>query len=308
MFRQFYIPIFFALMLSGVNAEAQANRPENHRFKFDGVSRNYLSYVPKFATSLPGKRPLVLVLHGGGGTAAQIARGTRRRFDQLADAHGFYVVYPNADAKIWDTGEGIISTQLDRRQDDLKYFETVISQMQARHAIDPARIFVAGISRGGQAAYMLACNAPGRIRAMAVIAMTLPAYARDNCRNTPATGLALFHGTEDPIVPYDGGRITLGRQARDTVLSIDQTLKIWRNRNRCSDVASVTQIDLKRDGTSVEKVSWQCNAAPVTLYRIIGGGHNWPSGRSVLPARFVGRTTQDINAADAAWALFARYK
>ncbi len=124
-----------------------------HRFQQDGIEREYLLYVPRGAPA-PSGRPLVLVLHGGGGTHRGMVRLTRRRWNRLADAHGFVVAYPNADRRIWDFGEGVISRNRDRRVDDLAFFRRVIGDVSAAWPIDAARIFAAGMSRGGQASWL----------------------------------------------------------------------------------------------------------------------------------------------------------
>jgi polyhydroxybutyrate depolymerase len=85
------------------------------------------------------------------------------------------------------------------------------------------------------------------------------------------------------------------------VLSTDETIRIWRKKNRCTSEARATQLtDIAADGTCVTKIEYtQCAAeSKVVLYRIDGGGHAWPDGRQYLPVRLVGRTSRDINACD----------
>jgi len=50
----------------------------------------------------------------------------------------------------------------------------------------------------------------------------------DDCVSGPPVGMAIMNGTADPIVPYDGGWITLRRskQKRDIVLSTDKTIAL----------------------------------------------------------------------------------
>ena len=275
----------------------------------DGLNREYLLYTPRLARRLPGKRPLVVVLHGGGGTHRGTVRYTQRRFHQLADEHGFYVVYPNAVDKMWEFGEGQVSEALERPVDDLGFFSRLLDRLLGEHRIDPARVFAAGISRGGQASYYLACKMGERIRAIAPISMPLPAFLEDDCRRGPPVGVAILNGTEDPLVPYDGGQITLFRQQRDRVLSTDATVRLWRERNGCSRAAESETIDDADDGTSVVKTTWSdCAGGAVVLYRIEGGGHTWPSGGQYLPEALVGRVTREIDGAVEAWSFFSGFE
>lgn len=282
---------------------------ETRRITQDGLTRTYLLYTPARLAGASGARPLVLVLHGGGGSARQILRNTRRRFNRLADVYGFHVAYPDAIDGSWDFGDDPISPGRPVRVNDMAYFSAVIDDAGRRARIDGRRIFATGISRGGQASYALACRMPGRIRAIAPVAMPLPEFLAGDCRRGPPVGLVLINGTEDPIVPYDGGAIRIRDKSRGRVLSSDATVKMFRARNRCAGARSRQRTDNRRDGTSVERTEWTgCAGAPVALHRIVGGGHTWPSGRSILPERWVGRTTREFDGADAVWAFFSRFK
>jgi polyhydroxybutyrate depolymerase len=282
---------------------------DSHAFQLQGLERSYLVHAPAGASALSGKRPLVLVLHGGGGTARGMLRLTRGRFDELADRYGFYVVYPEAIDKYWDFGEGRTSADLDHRRDDLTYFSQVLARMEAAYPIDETRIFATGISRGGQASYFLACKLPGRIRAIAPFAMPLPEFLKDDCRQGAPVPIALFNGTADPLVPYDGGMISFLGQMRDRVLSTDETLALWGARNGCPRTADDKMVlDRADDDGQVEHLGWHnCSGAPMELYRIVNGGHTWPSGIQYLPSMLVGKVNRDIDGADEAWRFFSRF-
>lgn len=305
----------FALSLvlvavASLTSSAQLVRLKEHHFELGGLDRNYLLYTPRNATKLPGKRPLVLVLHGGGGTARQMVRGTNRRFHALADRDGFYVIYPNADQKMWDFGEGKISQERKRRVDDLSYFRTIINQSTKNHPIDPKRVFATGISRGGQACYFLAGKLPNQIRAIAPVTMPIPAFLADDCAKGPPMPLLLINGTGDPLVPYEGGQIKVFEKERGKVLSTDETINLFRRRNRCPEKpATIDIVDPKKDQTKVIRTSWQSAArAPIVLCRIENGGHTWPSGPQYLPEKIVGKVSRDIDGAVEAWSFFAQFK
>ena len=308
MSRRVAPPLLALAALGAAAGEAQLLRLRAHTLAHDGMNREYLLYTPRLARRLPGDRPLVLVLHGGGGTHRGTVQNTRRRFHQLADQHGFYVAYPNAVNKMWDFGEGKISESLERRVDDLGFFTRLIDRLLVELPIDPGQVFATGISRGGQASYFLACRLGDRIRAIAPITMPLPAFLEDDCRRGPPVGVAILNGTEDPLVPYDGGQITLFRQKRGRVLSTDATARLWRQRNGCSDSSTDETIDEVDDATRVRKTVWSdCAGAPVVVYRIEGGGHTWPSGGQYLPEALVGRVTREIDGAVEAWSFFAAF-
>lgn len=290
---------------------AETHKPglKEYRFRMDGMTRRYLLYTPRGADEFRGHRPMVLVMHGGGGTHRGMVRLTKSRWNRLADEEGFFVVYPHAIEKHWDFGEGMTSQQRRRRVDDLAYFRHVIDDVSERVPVDRASIFATGISRGGQASYFLACHLPDTIRAIAPVAMPLPTFMEDECADGPAVAVAVFNGTQDPQVPYGGGPITVLGKTRDTVMSTEQTLALWRSRNGCADAPTrSTEIDEPGDKTSVTKTEWaDCDGAPVTLYRIENGGHTWPSGRQYLWVRLIGEVSKDIDGAAEAWQFFRQF-
>lgn len=248
-------------------------------------------------------------LTGGGGTARGIAREVGRQLHPVADREGIYVAYPDAVGKTWDFGAGVVSEALEERIDDAAFFGALLDRLTATLPINRHRVFATGISRGGQASYFVACRFPGRIRAIAPVAMPMPAFMREGCENATATGVVIMNGTEDPLVPYDGGQVTVGRKERGLVLSTDETLRFWREKNGCSETPiSASVIDNERDRTRVLRFAWEdCEAAPVVLYRLEGGGHTWPSGRQYLPRLVIGSVSREIDGAAEAWAFFSRF-
>jgi poly(3-hydroxybutyrate) depolymerase len=47
----------------------------------------------------------------------------------------------------------------------------------------------------------------------------------------------------------------------------------------------------------VHRMTWSTPTGPsVVLYRIVGGGHGWPSAPQDLPARVVGRIPRHLDA------------
>ena len=51
-----------------------------------------------------------------------------------------------------------------------------------------------------------------------------------------------------------------------------------------------------RGGLPIEKLTWPTAAHPVTLYRVIGGGHGWPGGPQYAPRFLVGRISRTFDA------------
>ena len=295
------------LATSPIVATAAGAKLQKHTIAVGDRDRSYLLYVPSVVMESDGKRPLVLVFHGGGGTARGIAREVGRSLHTIADREGFIVAYPDAVNKSWDFGAGVVSEALDVRIDDRGFFAALMDELVDTQPVDETRVFATGISRGGQASYFVACQFPDRIRAIAPVAMPMPAFMADSCKARDI-GIAILNGTDDPLVPYDGGQIKVFRKERGLVMSTGDTIDFWRQRNDCAATPSdETVIDTARDRTRVLRTTWeQCRQAPVMLYRIEGGGHTWPSGRQYLPRRRIGRVSKEIDGASEIWAFFSR--
>ena len=295
---------------AGAPGADRAGDVEMRHLRVDGLQREYLLYLPKNAGKFTGPRPLIMVFHGGGGTAGFAWRETGPTLARIADDNGVYLVFPNAVNKMWDFGAGKISETLEPRVDDAKFFETILDRTNTEFDIDQKKIFATGISRGGQASYFIACRFPGRIRAIAPVAMPIPKFMTEICADAPPVGVAMILGTDDPIVPYGGGEIEVFNQQRGEVLSAADSAAFWRDRNDClADAQATKKIDTADDGMRVVKTEWRkCEGAPVTLFKIVGGGHTWPSGKQYLPSSIVGPVNHDIDAGVEAWRFFSEFK
>ena len=307
-------PNIFALILFSTGSLlvlfscAHTTRQTGHTLSHDGLERRYILYQPDLNTGHSDARPLLMVLHGGGGTNRGMLRLTKGRFNELADRDGFFVVYPQGIDKSWNDGRpDKISGAHRKGVDDVGFLRVLIDHLIVRYPIDSKRIFVTGISNGGLMSYQLGCSLPDIIRAIAPVTAQIPAAIEPLCQSESAVSLAVFNGTADPLVPYDGGQITVFRRQRGAVLSTAETIRIWRRKNRCSPQAVTTELpDVADDGTRVIKIEYsRCkNGSKVVLYRIEGGGHTWPDGRQYLPVKWIGPTSRDINACDEIWQFF----
>ncbi|MFD1950848.1 alpha/beta hydrolase family esterase [Sphingomonas arantia] len=111
-------------------------------------------YVP---SDLPQGAPLVVVLHGCTQTAAGYDHGSG--WSRLADRHGFALLFPEQRRANnpnlcfnW-----FVPADTVRDDGEPLSIRNMVAQMIADHAIDPARVFVTGLSAGGaMTAVMLA--------------------------------------------------------------------------------------------------------------------------------------------------------
>lgn len=279
-----------------------ANR-DNGSFVSSGEKREYLLYVPKsYDRARP--TPLVISMHGAGLWGA--SQRDISRWNELADSKGFIVVYPSAvggkGVRIWraEPSEGLAK--------DVKYISALIDTLSAHYNVDPSRIYANGLSNGGGMSFALSCMLSDRIAAVGMVAaaQTLPwrwcvsgrreagGGKRETERPVPVIS---FHGTADPVVPYNGGSSWISSRPFPNVPKWTET---WARRNQCAldPIDSVVAADV------VRRSYLDCaDGAAVVLYTIRGGGHTWPGGME-LPEWFVGRTTRSVDATRLMWEFF----
>ncbi len=269
-----------------------------------GQSRTYDLHVPP---AYDGKAPLplVLALHGGGGTGKGMPGLTH--LSALADRKGFIVVYPDGIQRRWADGRG--TTVADRNGiDDVGFLAALVAKLASELAVDPHRVYATGISNGGFMSQRLACELSGTIAAVAVVAATMGEALAARCEPTRPVPLLLIHGTKDPLVPWDGGQVTIGAGGR--ILSVAATIQKWVTLNGCAPTATVTlDPEDPTTGTRIRReVYGQCkDGAEVILFAVDGGGHTWPGGPQYLPERFIGKTNRTLDASEAIWEFFRRH-
>jgi polyhydroxybutyrate depolymerase len=257
---------------------ALANGDTTGELIVEGATRRYLLHVPPgYQPGTP--MPLVLNLHGLNESAAQQERVSG--MSEKADQAGFIIVYPEGEGspQRWNVGprEG--------GQRDLAFIRALIDHLAAQLSVDPARVYATGISNGGGMVNRLGCELADRIAAIAPVSGDYQRY--EDCHPPRPVPVVAFHGTADPIIPYNGNRFALP--------SVPEWEAAWAERNGCAPTSSVTYQQGEVTGRS-----WDgCRAgATVTLYTIGGGRHNWP-GR--------GPGTRDVDATDAIWTFFAAH-
>ncbi len=271
-----------------------------------GLRRTYALRVP---ASLNRERPaaLVFVLHGGGGTAAATERLTG--FSRLADTEGFVVVFPEAVDRNWNDWRDAPGIRAQRDNvDDVGFVAAVLRRVSAELRIDPNRVYATGISNGGFMSQLLAAQLSDRFAAIAPVASGMAPRVADNFRPKEPVSVLIMNGTEDPLVPYNGGPVALNR---GRTIATAEIVRKWVAHNRCGEKPEVSYVPDRdpADGTRVKREIYSGCARDVTvaLYTIEGGGHTWPGGQQYLPEAIIGRTSRDLDATRTIWGFFSAH-
>src|SRR3979411_1057426 len=86
--------------------------------------------------------PLVIVLHGGFGSAGQAEQSYG--WDELAGRHGFLVAYPEGVGRSWNAG-WCCGPARTHEVDDVAFVGGLVAEVSARDGVDPRRVFAAGV-------------------------------------------------------------------------------------------------------------------------------------------------------------------
>lgn len=288
MLKRFGLSALFAFMLLCLPLPAQAAEVGlRHTIKHGGVEREYYLYTPK--TGSGTARPLVVVLHGGGGNPHQVARSTG--FSEVAKREGFIVAYPAGIGHVPTWNAGTCCGYAERTQvDDVGFLDKMVKDIEKKQNIDVTRIYATGMSNGGMMAYRLGCELSGTFAAIAPVA---GAFNVKQCEATGRPSLIIFHALDDKHVRYEGGMSTEGLRARigrnlapDT--SIADSMKFWLEEDYCRDFPA------HEDGVGYKKITYFCaEDRHVVLYTLDQGGHSWPR--------------DSIDATDEIWRFFRQH-
>jgi polyhydroxybutyrate depolymerase len=261
-----------------LRSPAVAGTAETVALDHGGRDRRYHLHLPPNAQAkAQAGLPLLLVLHGGGGSGEQVRETTG--LAELGVRAGFVVAFPDGTGPLksrlltWNSGD-IAVYAAEHGVDDVGFLRAVVLDVQRRVAIDPQRVWATGHSNGGMMCHRLAREAADVFAGIAVVAGAMDFTAVDAA--DPIAAL-LVHGTADEHVRIDGGRprAGVGRAAdrRDAALQAAVDYYVARN-------ALSAHVDERVDG-KVAVRTWAHGkdgkaALPVRTIVLDGGGHAWP--------------------------------
>jgi polyhydroxybutyrate depolymerase len=291
----------------------------------DGTPRWYLIDTPSPATPGPAgvpppatgpiPRPLLVNFHGLDEGA--VIQSTMTMFGPLGQKDGFVSVFPNGRGSpvAWQI------TAPGQPNPDLAFVTAMVDQVESTQCIDTSRVYATGLSNGSFMTSLVACSMADRFAAVAAVSGLL---SPTNCHPARRIPVLAFHGTADPILYFNGGVGTaaLNRAfgkggpsgsaapAAPTPVNLHgkgypANVQAWAVRNGCDPASTDTRVS-----SQVILRTYRCPAGTgVEFYIILGGGHAWPGSTfSRAIDSITGFTTFQINASDAIWQFFRRYR
>jgi polyhydroxybutyrate depolymerase len=183
------------------------------------------------------------------------------------------------------------------------FFNQILDQLPLKYSIDSHRIYAAGLEDGGFMALRVGCTMSDRVAAVAAVGADMPKTMI--CLPSRAVPALLIDGTENPIVPYNGGNYKPGHFH---VLSAEDSAKTWAKYDRCAEKPAQGKIPPPQKSEKETKTytySGCQDNAEVILYSVKGGGDTWPGGEQYEPEKEIGKTSDAIHANEVIWTFFS---
>lgn len=282
---------------------------ENQSIVVDDLERNYHLFVP----NTPENAPVVFLFHGGGGDFDEILgltgiKAPYKVWLDIAQEENIIIVVPNGSMGTRLRGWNDCRSDGDNPStDDVAFILNLLDFIEGKYHSDATKVYATGTSNGGHFAIRLAQEIPDRLTAFAAIVAANA--VNSECNDSSEKVSALFmNGTDDPILPYEGGQMTSNR---GEVYSTEQTIDYWVQRNLTETSPEISNLNDTNsdDNCSITKYEYKngANNTEVVLYKVNNGGHTEPSISqrfSPLYLALVGNQNGDIEMANEVWDFF----
>lgn len=292
------------ISLAQLSCNRDVEIPKTYRFEkvvtVDGLQRTYIVQLPSDYYESTTEKPLVIGLHGTGGSGAQFENDYG--FSQKAEQADFIAVYPNGVMKndgllkirTWNAG-GCCDYAMYNDIDDVKFISTIIDNIIANYRINAKKIYVVGMSNGGMMAYKLANDISNKIAAVGIVSATM--FCEKDLTKTGVVPIIHIHSLQDTKVPLNGGLGIGGVEFPP----VEEGINYWQQRDDCNSEA------ITETYANYEKRSWKNTQGTtmVMLYLTHDGGHSWPGSTK---HRLMGDTPSTaLNANDVIWDFFRQF-
>jgi len=291
--------------------------PGHHTFTLTvgGLERNYVVHVP---TSYNPRiqSPLVVMLHGGGGTARAAMWETG--WAEKADKEGFLAIFPNAmsrdpaqpssfarNPQLWNDGSDRFYPG-QSAPDDVAFINAMLNDLIANFTVDARRVFFTGFSNGASMTFRVAAELSKYIAAIAPVA---GACWLESLTLERPVSMCYITGTADPLNLIEGGVPKLATGGSDQVRAkpkppVCNSILKWAKAVGCPATPASTS---EANGVRTETYGPGRYGAEVVYITIEGLGHTWAGGKSLLPEFMVGKRSDKVKATDVIWEFFQKH-
>ena len=252
-----------------------ADTISNHTVSTAEGTRSFILQRPAQKTETP--QPVVLIAHGGGGSAKYMIKKSQEITRKL-NAAGYIVVFMDGTAKhkignkkTWNADHCCAHAQ-EKNIDEVAYYNATIDALSNIANINPQQVFLMGHSNGAMLTYRIANKLD--VKPKGIIAIS-GAMFHDQPTLPKRTSVFLMHAANDKIISIDGSGPDKSEKHRTAPnLSFSKTARTILNQKNCH--ISWTKQD-KPHRNSVSQTRFSCKfGAIVDVIESPKGGHRWP--------------------------------
>jgi polyhydroxybutyrate depolymerase len=338
---RYLIAAFVGVLAFSASVSAQETQ---EKIQVNDVTRSFVLHLPA-GYNADHHYPVVILFHGSNQDADDLERITH--FNQLADKDGIITIYPTAQGH-WNFGvHAETPSQSPQRYgrrrgfgypggggggypgggggypggggqnpeetrthtepaDDVAFVGEILDQVALKYSLDVHRVYATGLGDGGFMAERLGCAMADRVAAVGAVGASFPKTM--TCLPSRPISVLLIDGTADPLVPYNGGTY---KERHFPVLSAEKSAEAWAKFDRCGEKPAQDKIPpLDKGGKETKTFAFNgCQGdVQVDLYAVKDGGNTWPGGEVFTTESEVGKTSAALNANDALWNFFSKFK
>ena len=187
--RSFYVYKDYARYLADKGITSQAYQdPELTRY-----GQGYMLYLPEGYADQPQKTwPLIFFLHGYGDRGDNLfllAKASPFMFIREKGPLPFIIVAP------------LLSAYQGYSSFPEEYLDGVLAEVQGNYRVDPQRIYLTGLSMGGEAAYRLAVHRPETFAALVLLSCYVDSITYSLLDRIKDLPVWVIHGENDTVFP-----------------------------------------------------------------------------------------------------------
>ena len=260
---------------------------EKYEFMYGDTVRTYSLYMPE---NMQSGAPLVFYTHGYGSKTRW-----RTGLNEVAEREGFAVCYPDGapDSKNKDGWNVGYPSQYTMTIDEADYFAKLKEEVCGRFNLSRDKVFMCGMSNGGDLCYQLAFTAPGLFRAYASVAGLLFECTYLKYPIPQPVPFLEIHGDSDQASYWEGDHENKGGWGY--YIPVPLGVATMAAANRCCTMRTET-FPTRNDPTRTITHTIYSDSPTgydVEVYKIEGGAHSWG--------------VQDIATHEVIWEFFKRY-
>jgi polyhydroxybutyrate depolymerase len=278
------------------------------------LDRHYTVHVPP---TYDGKQPVpvVIMLHGGGGTGRAAAQETL--WGEKADQAGFLAVFPEAtppdltkpgkfrgNPQTWNDGSGRFHAG-QKGVDDVGFLDAMLDDLARRFTVDGRRIFVTGFSNGASMTFRVGEELSHRVAAIAPVA---GACWCDAPRLKQPVSLCYITGDADPLNPLEGGEPKFAIAASGIggrkKPPVRDSIQKWATALACPAKPCK---EVYQGGVKTLTYGPGRDGAEIVFVTVEGLGHNWAGGKNLLPEFMVGKRSDKLKTTDFVWDFLQKH-